>query len=508
MKHLLSVPFVFCTIALLIVPSVSFAIDNSQNKPSCKVDWDKERVVILTDVENEPDDAMSLVRLMVYSNKIDIQALVATTSTHMRDRVCPKTIEKIVRAYGSVRDNLLLHEEGFPTMEYLLNCISTGVVAYGMKGVGEGQDSAGSEKIIELLNSNDERPLWVCAFGGVNTLAQALWKIDKTFPKHKAQKLYSKLRVYTISDQDDSGPWIRKTFPTIFYIVSPGYNYDLATWKGIKELEPGSDFETVSDEWLAKNIQQGHGALGAMYPDVTYSMEGDTPSFLGLIHNGLNIPERPDMGGWGGRYRLYLPEFSPSTNTIDMRPIYAARGEENVSEDLWFRKIPANTDPSKDNAEYAETRPIWTNAEDTVTSNGITTTSPFATIWRWRKDYQNDFAARMDWCVKPYSEANHNPVIILDHPAEFTAKAGEQISVFADDSYDPDGDSISFEWSRYPETDTYENSLRINPVNMHELELRAPRVDHQVTISIILKVTDKGTPALSSYQRLIITVCP
>ena len=231
--------FVLSSLRLFVIPSIAFAFTFNISEDHSSVygnTWQKERAVILTDIENEPDDAMSLVRLMVYSNKIDIQALVATTSTHMRDRVCPKTIQRIVSAYGKVRDNLLLHEEGFPTMESLLDRIYTGVVAYGMKGVGKGFDSSGSEKIIELLNSDDERPLWICVFGGVNTLAQALWKIDQTYPKAQAEKLYKKLRVYTISDQDDSGPWIRKNFPSVFYIVSPGYNYDLATWKGIKEL--------------------------------------------------------------------------------------------------------------------------------------------------------------------------------------------------------------------------------------------------------------------------------
>ena len=40
-------------------------------------------------------------------------------------------------------------------------------------------------------------------------------------------------------------------------------------------------------------------------------MEGDTPSFFRLIPNGLNQPEHPDYGGWGGRYQLYKPETKP-----------------------------------------------------------------------------------------------------------------------------------------------------------------------------------------------------
>ena len=38
-----------------------------------------------------------------------------------------------------------------------------------------------------------------------------------------------------------------------------------------------------------------------------FIMEGDTPSFLGLIANGLNAQDKPNWGGWGGRYLLRQP---------------------------------------------------------------------------------------------------------------------------------------------------------------------------------------------------------
>lgn len=127
-----------------------------------------------------------------------------------------------------------------------------------------------------------------------NTLAQALYKIKNTKPAIKATKLIAKLRVYTISDQDDSGIWIRYNFPDLCYIVSPGDDYGSATWVGINSFVKGISNEKISNSWLDFNIQQGHGALSAEYPDVAYGMEGDTPSWLLLIPNGLNDPEHPD----------------------------------------------------------------------------------------------------------------------------------------------------------------------------------------------------------------------
>ncbi|HTO03731.1 MAG TPA: nucleoside hydrolase-like domain-containing protein, partial [Opitutus sp.] len=42
------------------------------------LDQEKSRVVVLTDISNEPDDEESFVRFLVYSNEYDVEALVAT----------------------------------------------------------------------------------------------------------------------------------------------------------------------------------------------------------------------------------------------------------------------------------------------------------------------------------------------------------------------------------------------------------------------------------------------
>ena len=224
----------------------------------------KHRVVVLTDIEADPDDAQSLVRFLLYSNQWDVEGLIATTSIHQKTRVAPESIDKILLAYNKVQPNLLKHEKGYLTYEQLKPTVKKGLPVYGMEGVGEGKDSQGSDWIVQILNKPDSRPVWFCVWGGPNTLAQALWKIRATKSKAEAEKIYKKVRVYTISDQDDSGPWIRKTFPNVFFVVTPGYNYAYATWIGLPFPTPGSNKEVVSSAWLAKNIQQGHGPLGAV----------------------------------------------------------------------------------------------------------------------------------------------------------------------------------------------------------------------------------------------------
>lgn len=455
----------------------------------------RHRMIVLTDIEADPDDSQTLVRLLLYANEIDIEGLIATTSTHQRERVAPETIHKIIDAYGQVQPNLLLHDPDFPAADDLHALVSQGIPVYGMGAVGEGMDSEGSEWIIRALEKEDERPLWISVWGGPNTLAQALWKIRETRSNREAARLISRLRVYTISDQDDSGPWMRREFPDLFYVVSPG-SYFAATWSAILRAYPGANNEVISNSWLTQNIQQGHGPLGAQYPDVAYGMEGDTPSWLSLIPNGLNSywDDHPDYGGWGGRYELYTPD-PPAP--------------------------PPGRQPRE--AQEPETRPIWTNADDTYSPripNDIGKafvmdtakyTGNHVSLWRWREDFQHDFAARMDWCTLSYQEANHPPVAMINQPSEFTVKSGEIFKLDADGSYDPDGDGLSYWWFQYPEAGTYEDIVNFRPYadNLYNVHtIRAPEVESPQTVHFILKVTDKGTPALSRYKRIILTVVP
>lgn len=447
----------------------------------------KRRVVVLTDIENEPDDTQSMVRFLVYSNHWDVEALIATTSVHQREKTASESIRKLVRAYGQVRDNLLKHEPGYPTEQYLLSIIRDGKPLLGMGGVGKGMDSPGSERIIEVVDRDDPRPVWVAVWGGPNCLAQALWKVRATRSPEDVEKFVSKIRVYTISDQDDSGPWIRKTFPGLFYVVSPGLGsygaYHHAIWSGISGDRfsgrfAGGDFTIVDNPWLDQHVR-AKGPFGALYPMTEYLMEGDTPSFLGLINNGLNEPERPDWGGWGGRYELYTPPFRK-----------------------WFLE--------------PETRPIWTDAEDEVMGiDGNWHTSKKATIWRWRSAFQNDFSARMDWTVKSRSEANHPPLAMLGHADRLVAKSGERVSLSAKGSTDPDGNGLAYEWFYYGEPGTLSLSnsrtgapLKIGNATQSDAWFTAPKVAKPETMHIILAVTDQGAPPLTRYRRVIVTIYP
>lgn len=477
----------FSVVAFLLLMVVIVPCQNNYAQPN----KEKPRVFVLTDIENEPDDAMSLVRFLVYANNFDIEGLAATTSIHQKKKTAIYRIKEIVEAYGKVRDNLEKHESGFPTADYLNSVTTEGLLEYGMAAIGKGKDSPASELLIQSVDKNDSRPLWVPVWGGPNVLGQALWKVKQTRSAKELDKFLSKLRVYAISDQDDSGPWIRAAFPKLFYIVSPGFSqggaYHHATWSGISgdffhARCDGADFSVVTNEWLDKNIRS-KGALGVQYPLWKFLMEGDTPSFLSLINNGLNDAEHPEYGGWGGRYELYTPRMQK-----------------------WHL--------------YAESRPIWTDAQDEVYgTDGRWHTGNHETIWRWRNDFQNDFAARMDWTIKDYKNANHPPVVKLGHDVFLKAKKGDKINLSAIGSYDPDGNALSYNWFFYQEAGSMGVSSAISGQPLEIQNFDQPEASFVVptkrvmepgtgTMHIILAVTDHGTPRLTRYQRVIVSVEP
>src|SRR5882672_712017 len=79
----------------------------------------KLRVMVLTDIEADPDDTESMIRFLTYSNQWDVEGLIATTSIHQKTRVAPESILKILEAYKIVQPNLLNHEKGYPTYDEL-----------------------------------------------------------------------------------------------------------------------------------------------------------------------------------------------------------------------------------------------------------------------------------------------------------------------------------------------------------------------------------------------------
>jgi hypothetical protein len=493
-----------CWGVAVVLVGVCFGVSflRAQGRDAARVDdfAGKPRLIVISDIGNEPDDQMSLVRLLLYSNEIEIEGLVAATSTWQRAATHPETMRALIDAYGAVQPNLRQHARGWPTAEELRGRVFVGQSGYGMAATGAERRSDGADAIIRAVDREDARPVWIALWGGANTLAQALLQVRATRSAAEVAKFVGRIRVSSISDQDDAGPWIRREFPELFYVVQPsdatGDEYYYATWTGISgdryyRNGEGAEFTTVTNEWLDANVR-AKGPLGKVYPRFLFIMEGDTPSFLGLIDNGLDAYRRPDWGGWGGRYVFRRP-----------------RGE---------------------------THAIWTQggdlfsritSQDTVTGvDGREHVSDQATIWRWREAFQNDFAARMDWTVKDFAHANHNPSVTVNGeagtaPIYLDVAVGQKVVLDARGTRDPDGQRLSYHWFQYAEaggTGTNSSELSIAGAETERATVEATAVCRPKWIAglvpckgdgsahVILAVTDDGAPRLTSYRRVVLRV--
>lgn len=418
---------------------------------------EKTRLIVTTDIGGaDPDDQQSLVHLLTLLDRVDLEGIIhqyAWVSFDKRNEIKP--VQAVLNAYENVHDNLLIHNPTFPDVDYLRSIVKYGQPDAAMKYVGEGMDTPGSEWIIQVVDKDDSRPVWIAAWSGMNTLAQALWKVKHTRTESEVKDFVSKIRVYDILGQDDAGAWIVTEFPDIVYIRN----------KAVYGWPP-------SDEWFRENVQSV-GLLGKQFPNTIWATEGDSPSFLYAIDNGLNFPEHPDWGGWGGRFDIDKVEGIRSMDWV----------------------VRSNLDETKYDPYYM----LGTSSEESEA------------IKRWSDDINNDFAARMKWTVTDnFAGANHHPVAaigknITTDAISMNVKAGKTCKINAGRSTDPDADLMTYEWIFYKEPSTFKGDLSLIADGAN-LKINLPQESKGKNIHIILRVTDNGSPALTSYRRVILFV--
>lgn len=420
---------------------------------------DKQRLIVTTDLGGaDPDDVQSMIHLLLCSNVIDIEGLIRQQAW-VDDPDLTYRINEVVEQFGEVLPRLHKHAQGYPSLDYLRSIIRHGQSKAHMNGVGNGMDSPGSELIIAAVdNKEDKRPVWLAAWGGMNTIAQALWKVKHTRSEKALKKFTKKIRIYDVLGQDDAGAWIAKNFPEITYLR----NKEVYGW--------GPD-----DQWTENNIRC-HAPLGKHYPKRIWATEGDSPSFFYVYANGLNVPDSLEYGGWGGRFS------KEKTAGIRGMDFIERSGKKETPFDPYYMHASC---------------PEGCQA-----------------INKWKQQIWNNFAARMMWTTTDeYEKANHHPTAYVgkDHNLQCIfkkAKVGQNILLDASKSTDPDGDSLTYSWSVYREPSSYKKHLNMTQTSTPKCSVQIPLDAAGKNIHIILEVTDNGTPKLTSYRRIVIQIMP
>lgn len=435
MKKVLTTICITALISLML--SVTFYASAQENL--------KPRTIVTTD--GESDDKCSFVRLLLYTSDFDVEGLIYTNSMWHLKGNGTQWMHDFIDEYAKVHDNLLVHHPGFPAAGVLKSKLYVGQMdEVGLASVGEGKDTPGSDRIVEVLLDDDPRPVWLQAWGGLNNICQAFWRIKTSHPE-ALEKVNNKARVYAIAEQDDLKDWMHKEMPDVMYIRN-----GIQFWRVIAyswdRRNPMQEHEIYKEKWLKENILS-KGPLGQMY-ERQLMEEGDSPAFFHLMNTGLQSTELPSWGGWGGRFE---------------------------------KQGPGN---------------FWGDAKDDGDN-----TKP---LWRFIVPISEDFAARMDWSVKAdYKAANHPPVVKIKQGEELVVKAGSRVKLKASAS-DPDDDELIFRWWQYPEAGSWDGIIDIPKPDREKIKLEIPADAAGETIHLIFEVRDKAEFPFTRYKRVVLNI--
>ncbi|WP_432994129.1 nucleoside hydrolase-like domain-containing protein [Dactylosporangium sp. CA-233914] len=557
--------------------STANASSNASTAKASATDKKPIRWVITTD--GEGDDQASMHRALLYANDVDIAAIVSTASKYhwagdptanppiaTRSWSGTTWVPKLIgEGYRAVYPNLVVHDSRYPTPEQLLSVYKNGNIT----NVGEmATDTEGSLLVKSILLDNDPRPVSLQAWGGTNTIAAALRSIEdqyKNTPRWASiyKKVTEKAQAYLIQDQDSTyKDYIAVHWPKLPVVVNKDQFEAFAyRWAG----NPAPQIDVFRKPFLDAHLSAG--PYMASYPRANgtsgdWFSEGDSPSFLHAVPNGLDGFTNPAYGGWGGRFvqindNLFVdaPRYlnlSPEINAMDIAndsslvgPVKPNGGLVNVQlaaaaargdTTLTLNTNRANGAPGANYNMFfvgnvvtvgvgstAEVRTIvgaqMEAAPFTITLNQPLSAAHAAndyvvnqssTRWpqgRWNVAIQMDFAARAAWTVTPkYRSANHSPRASVSTTA-VSAKRGQKVPLNAS-AKDPDGNNLKYTWWNYVEAGTYKGGevSIANSTDKNASIIVPADAKPGDKIHVILEVSDDAPITMTSYARVVVTV--
>jgi len=268
----------------------------------------RHRVLVSTDIGGtDPDDFQSLVHLLLYADSFDLEGLVSSPYGPGRK----EHILQVIDCYAKDYEHLRVHSARYPTADALLAITKQGAIeTNGPRGFGE--PTEGSNWIVSCTRRDDERPLYVLVWGGIDDLAQAL---------HDAPDIVDKLRVYFIGGPNkmwsaSAFDYIEVNHPRLWMIEAN------STYRGwfVGGNQGG---EWGNKAFVAAHVAS-HGALGDFFASQlggTLKM-GDSPSVGWLLRGKPEDPSQPSWGGqfvrvWEGRKTIFR-RFTSEADEVEV----------------------------------------------------------------------------------------------------------------------------------------------------------------------------------------------
>ena len=496
----------------------------------------------------ELDDNNSMVRFLLHATDFQIDGLVYTSSrfhwlgdgkgttqfipggeydnmglgpqTSWRFNPDERFIDDIIDAYAECYQNLKVHDNRYPTPEYLRsvtkwgNCMFEGDYSY---------DTEGSLLIKSNILDDKPGPLFIQAWGGSSSIAAALRSIEDEYKDTDrwdeiVNKVNRKVILNLSGDQDNAynsyiavkwpGIWVQNTNAqmgnwkgnprytdpewTAKYISIGPIGALVRLWGDGKQMVPGdlTDFIGPSaDKTREELTAEGYYIWTAIQPKGTLYGDGDSGCFYQLIDNGLRAWEDPTWGGWAGRWDITK---GPAQSG---HPAYMGNNLAQMSGRKDHSKQGVQALPSDQDLVALLSMMRDGGPEDHSFPNMV-------------PERNLSEAARMKWSVTPeFKNANHYPIV--KGPFDLKAKAGEKVTIHAKAS-DPDGDLLQLTWWYFP-VGTYvltnDATLAVDSPNTAKTTFTIPAdAKSGDTIHLVLQAQDNGDPVLTYYLRTVITV--
>lgn len=482
---------------------------------------EKARVIITTD--GECDDYNSLHHVLLYANDMELAGIVYSASTyhwqgdgeHTLKEINPdylpqqaegidngeQTIyrpqemgwieQTIEEEYGADYEFLVQNDPEYPSPEELLAVTKVGNVEF------EGDvrfDTEGSDLIKNAILDDDDRSLFIQAWGGFNTVARALLSIYEEFGETEEwdavyDKVINKVIIQGNGQDATYSKYITDIYPDLYLVngKANGYTYFAAN------TAPEFAREYFNSEWLAENIKFDHGKLNEAYhlvADGTY-YEGEMELFQFGMKNEVGFTESSmktfDQYDW-------LAE-GDSVHWLILTKV-GLRGLENGNYGTWCGRLTLNGIPQNRAEDYTEYNP-YTGKDD----------KSFCST-RWLPALQEDWAARSDWTVAGYEDCNHPPVVTAVE-YDIYAQAGDDVMLSGSVS-DPDGDDLLLNWWIYKEASEYDGDKEVleldsveTPETLFTIPSDAVSGDY---FNIILEVKDEAEAPFTRYAQIIVHV--